>query len=458
MMLALRRLCERLALALAVIPAAIALLAPVEAYGQGVRFIRDAEIENIIRDYSTPLFQAAGLDPRAIQVYLVVDNSLNAFVTAGRRMFINTGLLMKSDSPLEVIGVIAHETGHIAGGHSITRSQEMRGAQTKAIAAYVLGLASALATGEPGLATAVISAGQDVALKGLLSYTRGQEQAADQAAIRYLTATGQSPRGVLEFMKILSGQEILLAANQDPYLRTHPLTLDRIAFMERAVADSAYGDTPARPEFVTMQARMQAKLIGFLSRTSDVFRAYPESDRSVPARYARTIALYRAADLGQALPMIEQLVAEHPDDPYFHELRAQMLFENGRLADALPSYRRAVELLDSAAMLRLSLAHTLVELNAPALDAEAIGHLEAVLASEPKNTLAWRLSAIAYGRKGDKGMTALALAEEALVRGQLTDARGQAARAQDLLARGSPGWLRAQDVENEATRLQSKEK
>jgi predicted Zn-dependent protease len=263
---------------------------------------------------------------------------------------------------------------------------------------------------------------------------------------------------VLEFMRILSGQENLLADNHDPYLRTHPLTLDRIAFMERAVADSAYGDTPARPEFIDMQARMKAKLIGFLSRTNDVFRAYPETDRSIPARYARTIALYRAADLGQALPMIDQLIAEHPDDPFFHELRAQMLFENGRLADALPSYRRAVELLDSAATVRLSLAHTLVELNSPALDQEAIGHLEAVLANEPKNSFAWRLSAIAYGRKGDKGMTALSLAEGALLRGQLNDARGQAARAQDLMAVGSPGWLRAQDVENEAARLQSKEK
>jgi predicted Zn-dependent protease len=457
-MMALRRICERLALAVAVIPAAIALLAPVEAYGQGIRLIRDAEIENIIRDYSTPLFQAAGLNPQSIQVYLVVDNSLNAFVTAGQRMFINTGLLMKSDDPLEVIGVIAHETGHMAGGHSITRSQEARGAQTKAIAAYVLGLASALATGQPGLATAVISAGQDVALKGLLSYTRGQEQAADQAAVRYLNETGQSPRGVLEFMRILSGQEILLAANQDPYLRSHPLTQDRIAFMERAVADSPYGNTPARPEFIVMQARIQAKLIGFLRSTRDVFRAYPETDRSLPARYARTIALYRAADLGQALPMIDQLIAEHPVDPFFHELRGQMLFENGRLADALPSYRRAVELLDSSAMVRLSLAHTLVELDAPALDEEAIDQLEAVLASEPRNSLAWRLSAIAYGRKGDKGMTALSLAEAALLRGQLVDARGQAARAQDLMPRGSPGWLRAQDLENEAARLQSKDK
>jgi predicted Zn-dependent protease len=249
-----------------------------------------------------------------------------------------------------------------------------------------------------------------------------------------------------------------LSANQDPYLRSHPLTQDRVAFMERAVADSPYADTPARPDLVVMQARMKAKLIGFLGRRQDVFRAYPETDRSLPARYARTIALYRAADLGQALPMIERLTAEYPDDPYFHELKAQMLFENGRLADALPAYRRAVELLDSAAMLRLSLAHTLVELNTPAFDAEAIGHLEAVLASEPKNTMAWRLSAIAYGRKGDKGMTALALAEEALVRGQLTDARGQAARAQDLMPIGSPAWLRAQDVENEAARLQSKEK
>ncbi len=434
------------------------LLSPASAAAQTVRLIRDAEIENIIRTYATPLFQAAGLNPRTMRVVLINDNRLNAFVTGGTSLFIYTGLLIRAEDPLEVIGVIAHETGHIQGGHVAARIDEARQASKGLLITYALGLAAVLATGRAELGLAAVLGGQDIALKNLLAYSRGHERSADQAAIRLLQATEQSPRGLLEFMRVLSGQEVLLSSNQDPYLRTHPLSIERITFLEEQTALSPYADKPAPPELMALHGRMRAKLIGFLRPLSQVYKTYPRDDPSLEARYAQAIAFYRDANLDRALPLIDGLLAENPDDPYFHELKGQMLFENGRLAEALPAYEMAVKLLENAPQLHQALAHIQIEMNDPALDEQALLHLAKSLQAEPHNATAWRLSAIAYGRKGDKGMTALALAESALARGETQEARSHAGRAQQLLPRGSPGWLRALDVENEAERRAAKQK
>lgn len=431
------------------------LAAPAEA--QGRKVIRDAEIESIIRDFATPLFQAAGLNPQAIDVYLIEDKSLNAFVAGGQNLFIHTGLLIGSEEPLQLIGVIAHETGHIAGGHIAARIEELKNTQTKVLATYVLGLGAAIATGQPGLAAAILSGGQDIALKGLLSYSRSQEQAADQAAVKYLNATGQSPGGLLDFMRILGDQEMLLSSSQDPYIRTHPLNRERVTFLEEQTRLSPDRDAPARPEFVELHKRMRAKLVGFLEPIERVFRKYPESDTSLESRYARAIAHYRRPDLKMALPLIEELIAERPEDPYFHELRGQMLFENGRIAEAVPEYQAAIRLRPDSSQLTLALARAQIEMNDPALNREALTHLKKTLDHEPNNAGAWRLVAIAYGRMGDTGMTALSLAEAALARKEAPEARDQAQRAQQILPEGSPGWLRAQDIQNLAEQVEERE-
>lgn len=429
--------------------------APAEA--QGRRIIRDAEIESIIRDFATPLFQAAGLNPQAIDVYLIEDKSLNAFVSGGQNLFIHTGLLINTEDPLELIGVIAHETGHISGGHIASRIEELENTQTKVLASYVLGLGAAIATGQPGLAAAIISGGQDIALKGLLSYSRSQEQAADQAAVTYLNATGQSPRGLLDFMHTLGDQEMLLASSQDPYIRTHPLTRERISFLEEQTRVSPNRDAPPRPDFVALHKRMRAKLVGFLEPTARVFRKYPESDTSLEARYARAIAYYRRPDLEKALPLIDGLIAERPDDPFFHELKGQMLFENGRIAASVPEYEVAARLRPDSSQLTLALARAQIEMNDPALDQKALAHLQKTLEKEPQNAGAWRLVAIAHGRTGNTGMTALSLAEAALARKEAPEARDQAKRAQQILPEGSPGWLRAQDIENLAKQIEKRD-
>jgi predicted Zn-dependent protease len=432
-------------------------LLPQRAAANQLQLIRDAEIETTIRTYATPLFQAAGLSPQGIRLYLVNDRALNAFVAGGLNMFINTGLLIETDEPGEVIGVIAHETGHISGGHLASLGNAVEQTQLAMIASYLLGIGAALATGEPGAGAAVISGSQDLALRSLLQYTRTQENSADQAAVTLLRATQQSPRGLLNFMEAMSGQEVLLTSNQDPYLRTHPLTQDRIDFLKQAVRESPYADKPPDPELVRLHDRMRAKLIGFLQPLSQVLKAYPEKNASQPARYARAIAYYRVPNINKAIAEIDSLLTEKPNDPYFRELKGQMLLEHGRVAESVPEYERAAQILPESPQIRQALARAQIALDTREMDQAALENLAVTLAEEPGNGAAWRLSAVAHGRLGDQAMAALSLAEYALARGKYAEASDRAERASGLLPENSASWLRAQDLKNEAERRLKKQ-
>ncbi|MCH9018999.1 MAG: M48 family metalloprotease [Proteobacteria bacterium] len=421
-----------------------------------VSLIRDAEIENTIRAYATPLFAAAGLESSSVKIHLVNDKRLNAFVAGGLRLFINTGLLLASETPNQVIGVIAHETGHIAGGHLARTDEALRGANVATILAAVVG-AAAVVAGSPDAAVAVLLGGRAIAQQTLLKYSRGQEQAADQFAVSTLESTGQSARGMLEFLEKLEDQELLVASRQDPYLRTHPLTRGRIDFVRNHVANSAYSDAPPRADQDAAFRRMQGKLRGCFESREKIRRLYPESDRSVEARYARTFAEagllscpHRRADIGRALFEIDSLITDDPEDAYFHELRGQILFENGRGSEALGSYRRSVELAPGAPLIRVGLAQALVESNDRAALAEATGHLEIAVRQDDENARAWRLLSIVYGRADRFGMSALASAEQAMLTSRPKDARSFAQRAGKLLPAGSPGGLRAEDIERAA--------
>ena len=414
-----------------------------------VSLIRDAEIENTIRAYATPLFAAAGLESSSVKIHLVNDKRLNAFVAGGLRLFINTGLLLASETPNQVIGVIAHETGHIAGGHLARTDEALRGANVATILAAVVG-AAAVVAGSPDAAVAVLLGGRAIAQQTLLKYSRGQEQAADQFAVSTLESTGQSARGMLEFLEKLEDQELLVASRQDPYLRSHPLTRGRIDFVRNHVANSAYSDALPRADYDAAFRRMQGKLHGFLDPATETFARYPTSDTSVEARYARAIAHYRRPDLERALPEIDSLIADDPEDAYFHELRGQMLFENGRGGEALGSYRRSVELAPGAPLIRVGLAQALVESNDRAALAEATGHLEIAVRQDDENAKAWRLLSIVHGRADRFGLSALASAERAMLTGRPKDARSFAQRAGKLLPAGSPGGLRAEEIERAA--------
>lgn len=423
----------------------VATTTPATAQSRNPSVVRDAEVERIIRAYATPLFEAASLDPEAVRIVLVNDDQLNAFVAGGMNLFINTGLLMRAESANQVIGVIAHETGHIAGGHLARTQEALANASNEAIIAFVLGMAAAVA-GQGDAGTAIIGAGTTMAQADLLKYSRTQESAADHAAVSYLDATGQSARGLLQFFEILEGQELLLSGRQDPYLRTHPLSSDRIDFVRQHTEQSRYSNAPEPAGFTEGFARMRAKLVGFLRPLNRVLQDYPERDGSLAGRYARSIAYYRAGQVDKALQMVDGLIAEHPDDPFFQELKGQILMENGRGREAIPLYRKAVELAPHEPLLRLGLAQVLIDTEDPELNREALRALEEVTRMERRNHNAWRLLAIAYGRNGEIPMTALALSEAALLRGDNVEARQQADRALQQLPEGSPAWIRAQDI------------
>ncbi|MBI5162986.1 MAG: M48 family metalloprotease [Magnetospirillum sp.] len=437
----------------------LALAAPPSyAAPQRRSFIRDAEVENTIRAYATPLFEAAGLDPKAVRLHLLVDPSLNAFVAGGQNLFVHTGLLIRSENAAQVIGVIAHETGHIAGGHLARVQDAVSNASTEAIIAMLLGAAVGAASGRGDAAGAIMMGGQELAMRNILTHTRMEESSADQAATKYLDATKQSAKGLLEFFEILGDQELLVAARQDPYVRTHPLTRDRVAYIRSHVEASPFSTAGLRPGFAEMHRRMRAKLFAYVEPPSRTHQRYKETDRSIEARYARAVAAYRKPDLDTALTLIDGLIAERPNDPYFHELKGQMLFENGRGGDALPSYRRSVDLLPDNALLHAELAQVEIEQEDPALLDDAITHLNRSLADEPDSSMSWRLLSIAYGRQDNEGMASYAMAEQALLEGRLPEAYFHIGKAERLLPRTGTIFLRIQDIKERAAQVKDDRK
>jgi predicted Zn-dependent protease len=422
----------------------LALLPYAAARAQTISLIRDAEIEDTLRQISGPILDAAGLGRNSVRIYIVNDPQLNAFVAGGSNLFLNTGLLMRTENVGQVAGVIAHEVGHIAGGHLSRVAGAQRRAAAEMILATVLGAAAAV-VGSPGLGTAIISGGQSYAQGNLMRFSRSQEQAADQAAVSYLDRAAISSAGLAEFFKVLENQNVLAVSRSNPYLQTHPLTRDRMRFVENHVAGEGgrFSDLP--PGWQLAHGRMVVKLQAFLLDPRDVLQRYQAND-TLLGRYAKAIALYRLPDLPAALEAIDSLLAEHPGDPYFHELKGQMLFENGRIAEAIEPYRTAVELRPDAPLLRVGLAQALIEAGAPGANAKAIGHLEEAVGREPTNAGAWRLLGIAQGRDGREGVSNLSLAEYALLIGKQEDARLYARRAEARMEPSDPAWLRLQDI------------
>lgn len=425
--------------------AAVLAIGSAPAHAQKISLIRDAEIENTIRLWVTPVFQAAQLEPTAIKIYLVNDSEINAFVAGGQNIFINTGLLTRTTNAGQVIGVIAHETGHIAGGHLARIQDAAQNSTTATILALLLGAAAA-GTGRGDLAGAIVSAGQTAALRNLLQFTRTQESSADQAAMSFLDKAGISSKGLLDFMKILGFEDLATPGRQDPYVLTHPLTQDRAAAIADHVARSPISDKPLPPEYEIMFKRMKAKLYAFLNPLSRTLRIYKEDDNSLESRYARAIAYFRKPEMAKAVPLINGLLAEHPNDPYFWELKGQMFFETGDAQSSLAPYQKAVDLLPDNAPLRTDLARVQMALNDPRMLDAAIDNLRFAVSRERDVAFRWRQLAIAYGRKGDKGHGALASAEEALLLGRKPVARYHAGLAAQIFPRGSREWLQAEDI------------
>ncbi|MCB2056147.1 MAG: M48 family metalloprotease [Geminicoccaceae bacterium] len=418
-----------------------------------VSLIRDEEIERTLRDVAQPLFEAAGLDPQSVSIYLVNDPQINAFVAGGQNLFIHTGLLVRSRSLDQVAGVIAHETGHIAAGHLSRLGDASRRASAEALIGAVLGAAAAVA-GAPQVGTAIIAGGATMAERGLLKFSRGQEQAADQAGVSFLERAGRSPEGMLEFFRILETQNLRIDVDGSVFLRTHPLTRSRIQFLEAQVARAPAVIRPAalEAEEAVRHARMVAKLEGFLAPEAQVLQRY--AGDGFADRYARAIARYRVGQIDQALDLLRDLRASAPDDPWLLELEGQILFESGRIEAAVEPYRRALTGAPRSALLRLGLARALMEGGGAGLP-EAIGLLDEAVTIEPTSPAMWRFLGLALGRDGREVAASLALAEHAVLTRNREDAALFLAKARRRIEPGDPEWLHLQDLQRAADELET---
>jgi predicted Zn-dependent protease len=416
---------------------------PGRSWGQSI--IRDAEIEAVVRDWADPIFKAAGLRPEDINIHIINDGSMNAFVTRGQNMFLHTGIILNADTPNELIGVMAHETGHMAGGHLARSDDAMSKAMRPVILTMGLGILAALA-GAPDAGAAIIGSAQKNGTVTFYAYTRVLEASTDQAAENYMEATGQSGRGLLSFFQRFRYNEVLSGATRYPYFLSHPLSSERINSLEVRVEESPYKDVVDSPEDIHKLEMIKAKITGFLEDPSITFSKYPEEDTSLPARYARAIANHQAAKTSLALKQIGDLLTEEPDNPYFNELYGQILFETGKARKAIPYHQRAVELRPQSALLKLNLSQDLIATEFPENTGRAIALLKEVVARETDNSFAWYELSIAYEQQGNIALAKLATAEQAYAMGDYGRAQSFAQRALVELPQGTPDWRRANDI------------
>lgn len=419
-------------------------LAPVAARAQSVNIIRDAEIEEILQKDGYPVWEAAGLDAKHVRVILVGDKEINAFTAGGLSIYLNTGLIQATKNPNQLIGVIAHETGHIAGGHV---AHDTGGKPALATYLLTMGLGIlAAAAGSPEGAVGLLYSADYFATLTYFGYSRTQEASADQAAATFLNKARLSARGLVDFFDTFRYQEVFSDARKNRFFYDHPLSSDRIEALKGRAEKSPYYDAVDSPEALAEHAVMVAKLKAFMNAPQQTFVDYKETDTSFPARYARAIAYYRNLDTEKALKLTDALLADYPNNPFLWELKGQILFESGRPKEAEPAHERSVQLKPQAPLLQLNLGQTLIAEEDPAKLDEAITHIQRGLDLEHDNALGWWLLAQAYDRKGDPGRARLATAEQNFALGQMKDARTFAMQARVLLPRDSSDWRRATDI------------
>jgi predicted Zn-dependent protease len=385
-------------------------------------------------------------------VVIVNDGSFNAFVADGRRIFVNYGAILKSETPNQLIGVLAHETGHLAGGHLAKLRERLAQAQTQMIIAMLLGAGAIVAgasrnsTGMADAGAAALSGPGEMIRRSLLSYQRQHEESADRAGVKYLTATGQSPKGMYETFKRFTDESLFAARGADPYLLSHPMPADRVAALEGIARSSPYWDKKDDPALQARHDMVRAKISAFMERQDTVYRRYPPSNTGLPARYARAITTYLHGDLNSALTQIEGLIQAQPNNPYFYELRGQALLEGGRPKEAIAPLHKALQLSNNAPLIEMLLGQALVATDNKTYTDEAIAILRAAVARETEAPLGYSQLAMAYGRKGDYAEADLASAQAAYLRGDNKTARELASRAKTRFAVGTPGWVKADDI------------
>lgn len=435
---------------LTAVATAIALaFAPVPAAAQShgrISLIRDAEAETLVRDYARPILSAAGLGGSNIQVKIVDDPTFNAFVADQHHIFVNAGTIVDTRTPNELIGVIAHETGHLAGNHLVAMREEILRSQILAAIAMLGGAAAAAASGNGRGVGVAVAGGAQLGQRSILAYARSEETTADRAAVGYLDKTGQSAKGMLDTFERLADQQLFSASYSDPYAMSHPLASDRLALLQDLVQKArSYG----RTDPAALQLRhdlVRAKFIAFTSSAQQVRRAYPDGDASLPAAYARAIVTFRYGDPKSATALCDGLIKADPKNPYFHELKGQVLLETGSPRLAIDPLKKAVSLAPKEGLIRVMLGHAMVASDDDKLLKDAVKELVKGIGDDPDQPIGYRQLAIAYARLGDTAMADLATAQGEFAGGDVKSAKQYAQRAQAKLKTGSPAWLRADDI------------
>jgi predicted Zn-dependent protease len=410
--------------------------------------LRDAETEAVLNEMARPLVIAAGLDPRNVEINLIGDKEINAFVAGGQAVYINSGLITAADNANEVQGVIAHELGHIVGGHIIRFGEGTKAATGITLLSLLLG-AAAMAAGAGDAGMGMLMAGQQAAMGKFLAFTRTQESTADAAGVSFLRKAGISGRGSISFFQKLRKQEYRLSssyADIDPYAVTHPLPADRAQTMEADYRLSPAWDKPTDPALEARFQRIKAKLSGYVNDPQTTLRNYPESNTSIPARYARAYAWHKSAYPDRAGAEVDQLVAAAPHDPYFLELKGQILLESGKPKEALAPLREAVARSRNEPLIAALFGHALIATEDPANFAEARKVLKIAVERDNDNPFAWYQLGVVYDRDGDKPRARLATAERYNLEGRARLALANAEAAMSGIPQGTPDYLRAQDI------------
>lgn len=419
----------------------------------GMSLIRDAESEALIREIARPIFLEAGLVPENIHLYIMNSPELNAFVAGGQNMFLSTGILTWSNDPYVVAGVMAHESGHIAGGHLVRTKEDLSGMNIGTIMSYVLGAAT-IAAGSPEAGAAILSGGSHIAESMALSYSREKEQAADQVAANVMTKLGLSLEGLVKLLQELNSQQHRQFEDVNPYAQTHPPSAERIQFLQN-VMTQAHLQAEAPKELRERYARMVAKINAFIGNPEEVKRHFLPTDTSDPAILTRAVLAHRAGDVKTAIAEMDKLLVEHPDDGFLYELKGQILYEQGMIQDSIAAYERAVALQPKEPLIQLGLG---VAYLSRGEYLKAINTLKTVTQAEKEDSIAWRQLGIAYGKAGDMVHSYVALAEEAMVRHNKKDAKRFIALAKPLVEKDTSAALRLGDMERELKAWKEDEK
>jgi predicted Zn-dependent protease len=412
----------------------------------------DAETETLLNDLTNPLIEASELEPGNVELVLINDGSINAFVAGGQAIYVHAGLINAADTANEVQGVLAHELGHITAGHVIRFEERTKASTGITILSLLLGVGAALA-GAGDAAMGALMAGQQAALASFLSYNRDQEAATDLAGARYLAGAGISGRGMITFFEKLRNYEIRRGYSQSDdsaYMRTHPLSGDRIQTLRNLLAESPAWNAPDDPALQERFLRAKAKLYGYLAEPRRTFAFFPASDTSIPARYARAYAYHKEARMDLALAETDALLAAEPDNPYFLELKGQVLLESGRPKEALDPLRRATELSRAHPLIAGLFGHALIATENTANYPEAERVLRAAVSKDRYNPFAWYQLGVVYAANGDIPRARLASAEQLVMNRRYPEALQNAQAAEANLPYGSADWIRAQDVALEA--------